>query len=594
MTRTSNSDAARRFGKNQTKPIALVVDDEITNREFLRVFLEDDGYSVIEAENGLEAINAFQANPPDIIFMDVIMPVMDGYEAVTQIQKQAEAQFIPILFLTALTDENALAKCIEVGGHDFLSKPVSTTVLKAKVRSMERIRKLHLEMMRLYGQMKMDQEMAETVFNGAVVADNIKLDCIQTILRPAEQFSGDVLLTAHAPSSDTHILLGDFTGHGLAAALGALPASEVFRAMTAKGFTPHQIIAGINKKLYTLLPTGMFFAVQFISISKNLEYVKVINCGMPDVLLLDGTTGQIKQRISSNSLPLGIAPDIEYQDLFDRIDITLGDRILLVSDGVTEARNSENTYFGRERFESAIQHHEAGDTALASVAKALALFCQDAPQDDDISMAEIPCIPDVLPNWSDKETPADTTKSDASRQNSQQSEPDNSELSADPLEFSITLPGRRLCNSDPIPLLINHIQEMEGLQKHRRLLFTLLTELYINALDHGLLKLDSSMKNTHEGFSEYFSEREKRLGMLNEGFIRIRIETRNSSSGGKMLIRVEDSGIGFDMSRLDSNETPNIEKLSGRGIPLLNSLCESVHYEEPGNKVEVIYSWTKD
>ncbi|MCW8890948.1 MAG: SpoIIE family protein phosphatase [Sedimenticola sp.] len=593
MTRISVSDAAKRFGNTQTKPIALVVDDEITNREFLRIFLEDDGYSVFEAENGLEAIKAFQANPPDIIVMDVIMPVMDGYEAVAEIQKQSEAQFIPILFLTALTDENALAKCIEVGGYDFLSKPVSPIVLKAKIRSMERIRKLHLEMMRLYGQMKMDQEMAETVFNGAVVADNIKLDCIQTILRPAEQFSGDVLLTAHAPSSDMHILLGDFTGHGLAAALGALPASEVFRAMTAKGFTPHQIIAGINKKLYNLLPTGMFFAVQFISIGKNLEYVKVINCGMPDVLLLDGTTGQIKQRISSNSLPLGIAPDIEYQDLFIRSNITLGDRILLVSDGVTEARNSENTYFGRERFETAIQNTQAGESALESVAKALASFCGDAPQDDDISLAEIPCIPDVLPNWIDKESPADTAEPVATPP-VEHTPSDLNEPSSDPLEFSITLPGSRISNSDPIPLLINHIQEMEGLQKHRRLLFTLLTELYINALDHGLLKLDSSMKNTHEGFSEYFTEREKRLGMLNDGFIKIRIETRNTSQGGTMQIRVEDSGEGFDMSRLNPSEELNIEKLSGRGIPLLNSLCESVRYEAPGNKVEVIYAWSRD
>ena len=418
MTRISDSDAAKRNEVTTTNPIALVVDDELINREFLRAFLEDDGYTVIEAENGIEATKAFQANPPDIIFMDVIMPVMDGYEAVTQIQKQAEAQFIPILFLTALTDENALAKCIEVGGHDFLSKPVSTTVLKAKVRSMERIRKLHLEMMRLYGQMKMDQELAETVFNGAVVADNIKLECIQTILKPAEQFSGDVLLTAHAPSGDMHILLGDFTGHGLAAALGALPASEVFRAMTAKGFTPHQIISGINEKLYNLLPTAMFFAVQFISISKNLEYVQVINCGMPDVLLLDGVTGHIKQRISSNSLPLGIAPDINFQELFVRSSIKLGDRILLVSDGVTEARNSKNTYFGRERFETAIQNTESNETALESVAKALASFCLDAPQDDDISLAEIPCIPDVLPNWSEKETAVNKAEGESMQQQS--------------------------------------------------------------------------------------------------------------------------------------------------------------------------------
>ncbi|MDF1528980.1 MAG: fused response regulator/phosphatase [Sedimenticola sp.] len=594
MTRISDSNTAKRFGKKNNSAVALVVDDEMANRAFLRAFLEADGYSVIEAGNGLEAINAFQASPPDIIFMDVLMPVMDGYEAVTQIKKLAEAQFTPILFLTALTDENTLAKCIEVGGHDFLTKPVSTVILKAKVRSMERIRKLHLEVMRLYGQMKMDQEMAETVFNGAVVADNIKLECIKTILKPAEQFSGDVLLTAHAPSSDTHILLGDFTGHGLTAALGALPASEVFRAMTAKGFTPHQIVTGINKKLFNMLPTGMFFAIQFISISKNLEYVKVINCGMPDILLLDGVSGVIKQRFSSNSLPLGIAPDINFQELFVHTKINRGDHILLVSDGVSEARNDENTYFGRERFEAAIQNPKPGESALESVARSLTEFCQDAPQDDDISLAEIPCIPDVLPNWTNKEGNTDERQIHFPQHNNQLSNPQLDDLSIDPLEFSITLPGSRLSNSDPIPLLINHIQEMEGLQKHRRLLFTLMTELYINALDHGLLKLDSSMKSSPEGFAEYFSAREQRLAILSTGFIKISIQTRSSQQGGKMTIRVEDSGEGFDINRIDTTDSASTEKLSGRGILLLNSLCESVHYEAPGNKVEVIYSWNDE
>jgi CheY-like chemotaxis protein len=593
MTITSGSDTVKRYGNKHNAPVALVVDDEKTDRTFLRTFLESDGYNVIEACNGVEAIQVFQKSPPDVIFMDVIMPIMDGYEAVTHIQKLAEAQFIPILFLTALTDENALAKCIEVGGHDFLTKPVSPIVLKAKVRSMERIRKLHLEVFRLYGQMKMDQEMAETVFNGVVIADNIKLDCIKTILKPAEQFSGDVLLTAHAPSSDIHILLGDFTGHGLAAALGALPASEVFRAMTAKGFSPHQIVAGINKKLFNLLPTGMFFAIQFISISSNLEYVNAINCGMPDILLLSNETGAIKQRIGSNSLPLGISLDIDFHSLFVRSKISHGDRILLVSDGVTEARNADNTYFGKERFETILLNTKPGESALESVAKALANFCQDAPQDDDISLAEIPCIPDVLPNWAEKDADDDHTAS-PSTSKAQPPSTTHGNLSVDPLEFSITLPGGRLSNSDPIPLLINHIQEMEGLQKHRRLLFTLLTELYINALDHGLLQLDSSMKSSPEGFSAYFSERENRLAALNHGFIKIDIKTYNTVQGGKMIIRVEDSGKGFNLKLINNTGTQNVEKLCGRGIHLLNSLCESVHYEEPGNRVEVIYSWNHE
>jgi CheY-like chemotaxis protein len=228
--------------QSQHNGIALIVEDEVTNRMILKALLKKRGYLVIEAENGIEAIQQFQHRGPDIIFMDVMMPLMDGYEATTEIKRLAGDQFVPIIFLTAMSDEEALARCVEVGGDDFLSKPYSFTVLSAKVKAMERIRTLHRDAQMLYSRMQRDEEIAEQVFSGAVIAGNVALEHIHSLLRPASVFSGDLMLTAFAPSRDLHLLLGDFTGHGLAAALGALPTSEAFRSMTAKGFAPQQIL----------------------------------------------------------------------------------------------------------------------------------------------------------------------------------------------------------------------------------------------------------------------------------------------------------------------------------------------------------------
>ncbi|WP_428604736.1 ATP-binding SpoIIE family protein phosphatase [Sedimenticola sp.] len=568
----------------QERRTALLIDDKRQNQDSLRAILEGEGYQVVEANSHQEAAQQFSLAKPDIVFIDVKMSESDNHSTACRLLDNSLPQFIPVFFLSTQADENAYSRCIELGGHDYLTKPVSPTLLKAKLRSVERVRQIHSDAMRLYGQMRMDQEMAETVFDGAVIAGNVKLDCLQTIIKPAEQFNGDVLLSAYAPSNDLHILLGDFTGHGLAAALGALPAAEVFRAMTAKGFSPHQIIAGINQKLHTLLPTGMFFAVQFIAINHNLDFVKVINCGMPDVLLIDGTSCSIKQRFNSQSFPLGIKPDVEYQELFVREKITPGDRILLVSDGVTEARNGNNEYFGKERLESAIENQQEGDSILDRVLNGLTAFCQDAPQDDDISLAEVPCIPDILPAWQEKDKAAPPHPTHAEL-------PNVESISDEPWEFTLTLPGSRLSSADPIPLLLNHIQEMEGLRKHRRLLFTLLSELYVNALDHGLLKLDSSIKHASDGFSAYFSQREQRLQNLHTGYIKICISTYSTAQGGKMKIRVEDSGAGFDLSIIDAYRQPQLKEPSGRGVQLIYSLCESVQYEEPGNCVEVVFSW---
>lgn len=564
---------------------ALIVDDELSNRIILKSFLKKIGYSVTQAENGAQALELFCDDQPDMVFMDVMMPVMDGHEAVRRIREIETTKFVPIIFLTARTDESVLSHCIEVGGDDFLTKPFSHTVLKAKVLSMERISRLHEKLGSLYAQMKKDEEMAEGVFSGAVIAGNVAMEHVRTLLQPAALFSGDVLLSAYGPSGDLNILLGDFTGHGLAAAIGALPVSEAFRAMTHKGFSPQQILSGINRKLNGLLPTGMFFAVQFVSLSHTLDHVTVCNCGMPDVLLIDGETGEIKHRFVSNNLPLSIVSDTTYEETIQPYPIRKGDRVLLVSDGVLEARSPTKEYFGQARLDAAIQNSTAPSRLIEEITDSLRNFCGDAPQDDDISLAEIPCEQIVLTDW-------ETLQPAQSKHARHNMEEQNS--SGEAIEFSIRLAGARLRKSDPIPLIINQLQELLDLQNQQRLLYTILTELYVNALDHGVLGLNSSLKQSPEGFTRYFSERETRLGNLDEGSIKIIINAQPSTNGGNMVIQVEDSGPGFDYSTRLTGELPPHTQFSGRGITLVSELCDSIEYEAPGNRVKAAFSWIND
>ena len=567
----------------ESKGVALVVDDELSNRVILKSLLKRNGYEVIEAHNGADAVQLCQDAHPDMVFMDILMPVMDGYEAVSRIRQIDFPYFLPIIFLTAVTNDDALSKCIEVGGDDFLTKPFSQAILKSKIHAMERIKALYQKTSSLSGQLMKDQEMAEGVFSGAVLANNVAEDKIHRLLKPAELFSGDVFLSAYAPSQDLNVMLGDFTGHGLAAAIGALPTSEVFRAMTNKGFNPAQILGGINKKLHSLLPTGMFLAVQFVSISHNLDYITVCNCGMPDMLLLDGQTGKIKTHIKSSCLPLGIDQSIDFHEAFKHINIEPGDRLLMVSDGVSEARNPHNEYFGQHRIEAAIRDANDNNSAFSNIVTSLEQFCEDAPQDDDISLAEIPFTEDILPDWNALTEPARMLGEET--------------IDDDKVEFSLTLNGRRLRDADPVPLVINQLQETEGLSRHRRHLFTILTELYVNALDHGVLKLSSDLKNSPEGFTRYFTEREQRLSLVTEGFVSIHIASYASKNHGKLHITVRDSGSGFSIQEdcaQGKNKCCNTQLLSGRGIKLVRELCEKVIYHPPGNMVEAHYYWNNE
>ena len=560
---------------------ALVVDDEHTNRVVLKAMLENANFQVIEAENGATAIELFSREQPDIVFMDIMMPVMDGYEATTKIKAICGNTFVPVIFLTALTDNEVMAAAIQSGGDDFFVKPYNSITLKAKILAMERMRELNNRTHRLLSRMQRDQEIAESLFSDAVTSGNVAMEAIQSVMWSSSTFNGDMLLSEYTLSFDLHVMLGDFTGHGLGAALGALPCSEVFRAMCGKGFSAPEILSSINRKLHSLLPKGMFMAAQYVVVSRNLDFVTVCNCAMPDILIVDGKTGQIKSRVESSSLPLGVSADIDYSTLVKRIPTNPGDRIVLSSDGVARAQNNEGELFGQKRFEQALS--KQGDHApLTSVQSELDDFCKGVAQIDDISLVEIPCLPWIFPQNTIQESPT---------------QPPNP-TGCDPMgdqamerwQYQLKLTGNKLKTVNPVPLIIAQIQELEDIGDHYQSLFTILTELYVNALDHGILNLDSSIKQSPEGFSEYFTEREKRLHELNEGWISFSLDVECSEKIGQINIRIHDSGPGFD---IDAVAKPNRDNFHGRGIQLIKELCQSLHFIPPGNQTEAVYAWTE-
>lgn len=116
----------------------LVVDDTATNRTILQLFLTKLKMQVVTAENGVLAIEAFALESPDIIIMDVMMPVMDGFEATRRIKAMTGDRWVPVVFLSALDKEENLVAGLDAGGDDYLPKPVNFVVLEAKMRSLSR------------------------------------------------------------------------------------------------------------------------------------------------------------------------------------------------------------------------------------------------------------------------------------------------------------------------------------------------------------------------------------------------------------------------------------------------------------------------
>jgi len=117
------------------KETILIVDDEVDLLELIEYNLKKAGYNVLKAENGPEGLRLARKHHPDLILLDIMMPRMTGFEVVAQLREDAELKHVPVLFLTARSDEETEVHGLEVGADDFLPKPISTAKLVARIKT---------------------------------------------------------------------------------------------------------------------------------------------------------------------------------------------------------------------------------------------------------------------------------------------------------------------------------------------------------------------------------------------------------------------------------------------------------------------------
>jgi len=115
---------------------ALVVEDNQSLVGVFRLLLEAWGFAVVSANNGMEGVEMAIEEKPDVILMDIMMPVMDGREATRRIRSNPETKNIPILAITALTKESELKECIEAGCNDYMLKPFNYKDLQEKIQAL--------------------------------------------------------------------------------------------------------------------------------------------------------------------------------------------------------------------------------------------------------------------------------------------------------------------------------------------------------------------------------------------------------------------------------------------------------------------------
>lgn len=553
----------------------LVVDDDVATRRLLSSFLNSDGHHVREAENGSEAVQAVIDALPDLILLDVEMPVMNGYLAAERIKKICGDRFVPVIFLTATTDEKALARCIEVGGDDYLIKPFKRSLLRAKIRAMARIRNLTervhqqgQEIKRHHAYLQNEMATARGVFDKMLRSGALDAPCLRYQMSAASLFNGDLLVAANTPSGGLHVMVGDFTGHGLPAAVGVLPTCDAFYSMTAKGYSIGDIVVELNGKLREMLATGMFCAACLIEIDSARRTMAIWNGGLPDVFIY-GADGRVVRRVKSQRLAMGIVEADSLYRATELIRIEPGMRALVFTDGLAEAQNEAGEFFG-PKMENMFDGSVAGDKLLDSLLTGYTGFVGELEQLDDVTLLELACDQPLLNTTQAAEKRAPQEPAD--------------------WELTLRLGASALRSVDPMPILMNLVRELPGPGEQRERIYTVLAELFANSLEHGLLGLDSKLKEQAAGFVRFYEERAARLNQMENGQVEIGLRQRDWDGDAQFTVSVKDTGVGFDTEKCKS-QLNDSDRHSGRGLALIRRLCDCLDYNDSGTEAEATFEW---
>lgn len=346
----------------------LIVDDNALNRKLLSVILGKQGYELLEAVNGAEAVKTAIKELPDIILMDIMMPLVNGYEASSELQKERSTADIPIIFISAKTQPMDKIKGLELGAVDYITKPFDSGEVIARVKNELKISQLVKSLTEANRQLqekqnKLDEDLkaAALIQKSLIPVRSPELEKFEFTWQftPCDRIGGDLFNLL--PLDDRHLAayVLDVSGHGVPAAMVTVSVSQMFLPekglILKKGIfpqNPDDIVtpAMVLQKLDREFPIERFdrhFTISYLILNTEEGSVRYSNAAHPQPIILrsDGRCEFLHKGGSVIGLgKLGV-PFEEGQTL-----MRPGDRLFMYTDGILEYRNPENEHFGKERF----------------------------------------------------------------------------------------------------------------------------------------------------------------------------------------------------------------------------------------------------
>jgi len=384
-------------------PKILIVDDEPFNIDYLEQELEDLEYETLSAADGQEALDRVQAASPDLILLDIMMPVMDGFQVLASLKADPVNRDIPVIIISANNNMESVIKGIQLGAEDYLPKPFEPTLLQARISSSLEKKRLR-DVQKLYlKSLEREMEIGREIQQGFLPSQLPQVPGwdIAAYFKAAREVAGDFYDAFLLSDGNLVCVIGDVCGKGVGAALFMTLFRSLIRATSTTddflnrkeqaSITPaerlHHAITFTDHYLTTTHADANMFATIFIGIfdfqSGQLTYINggnepplLLRQGCPPLALLP--TGPV----------VGIIPGASYS--IREITMEPGSLLLAFTDGVTDANNIDDETFGSERLLDLLGHPEVSSTELLKNIEAnLSKFIGAQDQFDDITMVGI-------------------------------------------------------------------------------------------------------------------------------------------------------------------------------------------------------------
>ena len=378
----------------------LLVDDEPFNLDLLEQELAGFELEIRTAANGRQALEQVTESPPDMIFLDLMMPELDGFGVLEQLQANEDWRSIPVVIVSASSDIANIVRGIEMGAVDFLPKPFEPTILHARLISGLERKRLHDLEAKYLSSLQREMEIGRQIQAGFLPDEIPQPDgwTIEAHFQAAREVAGDFYDVFKIGKGRLGLMVGDVTDKGVGSAMymalyrsllrASLMAEELAGDVAPEDCTApddclRDAVKVVNRDICKFHKKAMFatFFIGILDVHENLLFY--VNAGHDPPYLLRGDS--IERTIKATGPMVGAIEEAVYR--VETLVFEPGDSLVMYSDGIPDARDAQDQMFGRERFrEMLVGSHSSPNETFKRVLAAVEAHLEGANQFDDITL----------------------------------------------------------------------------------------------------------------------------------------------------------------------------------------------------------------